>query len=423
MENICIYQGKVRNVYDMGNNILLMEATDRISCFDKHIADIQDKGIILNKISEFWFNITRSIINNHLISANDRFSLVKKTMPFKIEFVVRGYITGNTETSLWRHYYNGERLYCGIQFPDGLTKNQRIEAIVTPTTKGKHDYPISKADIIVQNYMTQLECDYLYSKSLELFKFVQEIADKAGLILVDTKYEFGKTPNGDIILIDELHTCDSSRYWIKETYMDRYYNGIDPEKLDKDCMRDWINSQCDPYNDMIPEIPESIIVKVQNVYKYFYTKIISLTNNYNNGITHEDNNLVVILSGSEKDSEHTLEIMENLDITNIKYTDHILSAHKNTQELLNTIKTYETMNKNIIWVTIAGKSNALSGVVAANSIYPVIACPPFSDNLDFMLNINSSLICPSNVSVMTILEPSNVAHAIKKIFNMNFLKI
>lgn len=417
MDNICIYQGKVRNVYDLGSNLLLMEATDRISAFDKHIGYIPEKGILLNKMSEYWFNITREIVNNHLISSNDRYSLVKKTYPFKIEFVVRGYITGNTETSLWTHYCNGARTYCGINLPDGLTKNQRIETIITPTTKDIHDIPISKADIISNNYMTQFECDYVFSKCLELFKIGQEVADKAGFILVDTKYEFGKTPNGDIILIDEVHTCDSSRYWLKDSYMERFYNGIDPEKIDKDRVRDWVKSQCNPYVDDIPEIPEELITQTQNTYRFFYEKIISVTNNYNKN--NYSNNLVVILAGSDKDYNHISKIKSHLENAKIKYNDHILSAHKNINELLSTLRSYEAMSKNIIWVTIAGKSNALSGVVAANSVYPVIASPPFTDNTDFMLNINSSLQCPSYVPVMTILDPCNVAQAIKKIFNMN----
>ena len=139
-----LYTGKVRNVYELNNKYLLLEATDRTSGFNKHICDIKNKGVLLNMMSSFWFNKTKDIIPNHLIYADDRYSIVKKCTPFKIEVVVRGYITGNTETSLWTHYKNGSRNYCGVVFPDGLVKNQKLEyPVVTPTTKDDNDRPIT----------------------------------------------------------------------------------------------------------------------------------------------------------------------------------------------------------------------------------------------------------------------------------------
>ena len=274
MEHLLIYEGKVRNIYKLGEKYLLMKASDRVSSFDRNIGIIPGKGELLNKMSEFWFNKTNHIIENHLITTQNDVALVHKCTPFKIEVVVRGYITGNTDTSLWSHYNKGERIYCGIEFPDGLVKNQKLERpIITPTTKGKIDKPISKSDIVKEGYMLQEECDYIYKKALELFKFGEKIADKAGFILVDTKYEFGKTIDNKIILIDELHTCDSSRYWWKNSYIDRFNNNIEPEKMDKDCVRDWVKSQCDPYNDFIPSLPKSIITKAYDSYKYFYDKI------------------------------------------------------------------------------------------------------------------------------------------------------
>ena len=274
MEHLLIYEGKVRNIYKLGEKHLLMKASDRVSSFDRNIGIIPGKGELLNKMSEFWFNKTNHIIENHLITTQNDVALVHKCTPFKIEVVVRGYITGNTDTSLWSHYNKGERIYCGIEFQDGLIKNQKLETpIITPTTKGKVDKPISKSDIVKEGYMSQEECDYIYKKALELFKFGQKLADKAGFILVDTKYEFGKTIDNKIILIDELHTCDSSRYWVKNSYIDRFNNNIEPEKLDKDCVRDWVKSQCDPYNDFIPSLPKSIITKAYDSYKYFYDTI------------------------------------------------------------------------------------------------------------------------------------------------------
>ena len=438
MEEFLIYTGKVRNVYNLGENYLLMRATDRVSSFDKHIGDIPGKGKLLNKMSEFWFEQTKHIINNHIISTQDDIALVHKCTPFSIEIIVRGYITGNTNTSLWTHYNEGKREYCGIQLPDGLKKNHKLEQpIITPTTKGITDVPISKEDIIKDGYMTLEECNYIYEKALELFNYGQTVADAAGLILVDTKYEFGKDNHGQILLIDELHTCDSSRYWLKSSYNERITSGLEPNKLDKDCIRDWVKSNCDPYNDPIPAVPDNIIQKAYENYNLFYDMITNINEfpytplptpiqspiqtpqSSPDKSNIKKNTLVVILSGSIKDFQHVEKISKSLDEKHVQYVTHVASAHKNTKEVLNIIDRYDNQNDNkIIWVTVAGKSNALSGVVAANSNYPVIACPKFDDKMDMMVNINSSLQCPSGVPVMTILDPNNVVGAIVKITNL-----
>ena len=270
MKNI-IYTGKVRNIYQHeDNNKLYIETTDRLSSFDKHICNLENKGKILTLICVFMFNKTKHIISNHYISHINNILVVKKCVPFKIEFVVRGYITGNTNTSLWTHYNNGIRNYCGIEFPNNLKKNQKlIEPVITPTTKDIEDVPISKKEIINKNYMTQNECDFIYEKAMKLFKYGQKIADNAGFILVDTKYEFGKDENGNIILIDEIHTCDSSRYWIKNTYENKFRNNMEPDKLDKDKIRDWVKSQCNPYTDDIPDIPEDLKKKNNRIIYIF----------------------------------------------------------------------------------------------------------------------------------------------------------
>jgi len=274
MEELLSYKGKVRNMYNLGNNYYLMEASDRVSSFDKHIGIIPGKGILLNKMSAYWFNKTKHIVDNHLLSDITKFSLVKKCNPIHIEFVIRGYITGNTTTSLWHHYKNGCRNYCGLDIKEGLVKNQKLDKpIITPTTKCDEDKPISKEEILKQYYITEEELDFIYDKVYKLFEFGQKIASKAGFILVDTKYEFGRDEDNNIILIDELHTCDSSRYWIEKSYKSRFDSGLEPEKLDKDCVRDWVKQQCDPYNDFIPPLPKSIITKAYDSYKYFYDRI------------------------------------------------------------------------------------------------------------------------------------------------------
>lgn len=449
MEKLLVYSGKVRDVYKMGNNHLLMKASDRVSSFDQHIGIIPGKGELLNKMSEFWFNETKHIIDNHLISTENEFALVKKCTPFKIEVVVRGYITGNTSTSLWTHYekfqkqqtnlsslsaLNDESFaslysspnfknkvfqYCGIVFPNGLKKNQKLDhPVITPTTKGKVDKPITKKEIISEGYMSETECEFVFKKALELYNFGANLADKVGFILVDTKYEFGKTNDGDIVLIDEVHTCDSSRYWMKDTYPQRFSQGMEPDKLDKDCVRDWVKSVCNPYDDDIPEIPEEIIKKAHDSYEYFYNTITMNSNCFD-----YTSNLVVILSGSVKDEEHVNRIKKALESKDVKSMSFVASAHKNTMRVINLIEYFETKSNSLIWVTVAGRSNALSGVVAANSNNPVIACPPYSSKMDMMVNLHSTLQCPSNVPVMTILEPQNVALSIKRIFEFKKLTI
>ena len=270
-----LYVGKVRNVYKINEHKLLLNATDKISGFNKHICNIKNKGKLLNLMSIFWFEKTNHIINNHLISYDKELSpqniVVHNCRPFKIEVVVRGYITGNTETSLWTHYNNGIRNYCGITFPDGLVKNQKLEyPIVTPTTKDHADKPISPKEIIDKGYMTKEQMDYIFKKALELYNFGATYSETKGLILVDTKYEFGLDNHNNIILIDELHTCDSSRYWLKDTYESKFKQKVNPDKLDKDQIRDWVKSKCDPYNEVIPMPPNEIINKVYNTYNDFY---------------------------------------------------------------------------------------------------------------------------------------------------------
>lgn len=429
MDNLVkIYEGKVRNVYDIGNNTLLLEATDRTSGFNKHLCEITNKGILLNKMSEFWFNKTSHIIPNHLLYSNNRYSVVKNCTPFKIEVIVRGYITGSTETSLWTHYKNGSRNYCGIEFPDGLVKNQKLDVpVVTPTTKDENDRPITPEEIVKDGYMTQTEMDYVFEKALELYNYGAEYAESRGLLLVDTKYEFGKDKYDNIILIDEVHTCDSSRYWKKNTYEDRFNEGKSPEKYDKDQIRDWVNTQCDPYKDTIPEIPQDVINLVFNSYDEFYKVLVDKDPEYNvvsidNMLTYynyhkeDKEKLVVILYGSEKDMPHITKLCNNLEKLNINYEKYEASAHKQTPYLLEVLNKFK--NRRLVWITVAGRSNALSGVVAARTEQPCIACPPFKDNLDMMTNIQSTLQMPSFVPVMTVLDPYNAVLAASRILNL-----
>ena len=268
--------GKVRDQYDIDDKIILL-TTDRQSAFDRILASIPFKGQVLNQTSAWWFEQTKQIIPNHVINIPDpNVTLAKKCEVFPIEFVVRGYITGSTSTSLWTVYKNGDREYCGNSLEEGMKKNQKLtNNMLTPTTKEKdHDRPISPKDIIKEGWMSQKHWDYCSKKALELFSFGQRVANSNGLILVDTKYEMGINKDGEIVLIDEIHTPDSSRYWIKESYNERLKSNLEPQNIDKEFLRLWFVDNCDPYNDStLPDAPEDLIVELSKRYIYLYETI------------------------------------------------------------------------------------------------------------------------------------------------------
>ena len=259
--------GKVRDQYDLGDKIILI-TTDRQSAFDRVLASIPFKGQVLNLTSAWWFEKTKEIIANQVINIPDpNLTLAKKCDVFPIEFVVRGYITGSTSTSLWTVYNNGDREYCGNFLPEGLAKNQKLDKnMLTPTTKEvDHDRPIAPNEIVSEGWMTQEDWNYCSKKALELFEFGQKKAAENGMILVDTKYEMGKDEDGNIVLIDEIHTPDSSRYWIAETYHERMAAKQEPQNIDKEFLRLWFVDNCDPYNDeTLPEAPEELIVELSS---------------------------------------------------------------------------------------------------------------------------------------------------------------
>lgn len=269
-------QGKVRDVY-VADDKLFLVATDRQSAFDRNLANIPFKGQVLTQTSVFWFENTKDIIKNHVISVPDPNVVVcKKLNVFPVEVVVRGYITGVTSTSAWVAYEKGEREFCGNTLPEGLKKNQKLDKpILTPTTKDdKHDEKISPKEIAKSGSMTQKQWDFVAEKALKLFQRGAEIAAKNGLILVDTKYEFGYDEKGEIYLIDEIHTPDSSRFWIKKTYKGKFAKGEEPDNIDKEFLRLWFIKKCDPYKDKIlPEAPEELVIELSKRYIQLYEMI------------------------------------------------------------------------------------------------------------------------------------------------------
>lgn len=268
--------GKVRDVYEQKDRLILV-ATDRYSAFDLNLALIPCKGQVLTQVSNWWFKKTRDIVQNHVIDTPDpNVIVVKKCEPIPIEMVVRGYITGVTRTSLWIFYQKGQRDFGDFTLPDGMRKNQKLERpIITPTTKGeKEDKPLTTADIVREKTVSEALWKQLTDVAIKLFLRGQEVALERGLILVDTKYEFGLTPEGELMLIDEIHTPDSSRYWQAKTYEERIKNGLEPENFDKEFLRLWFKEHCDPYKDkVIPEAPQEMVAELSRRYIQIYEQI------------------------------------------------------------------------------------------------------------------------------------------------------
>jgi phosphoribosylaminoimidazole-succinocarboxamide synthase len=271
------YVGKVRDTYDLGDGRLLLITTDRQSGFDRMLGAIPCKGQVLNRTSLYWFEQTKHIIANHvLFSPHANALIARKCRVLPIEFVVRGYMTGSTDTSIWTQYQQGARSFCGHTLPEGMKKNEPLQtALVTPTTKeSKHDRPISAEEIIAEGWCTAKEWEYASAKAMELFAFGQKLAATRGLILVDTKYEFGVDDAGEIVLIDEIHTPDSSRYWLADSYAERVAAGKEPDMIDKEFFRLWFRERCDPYKDeVLPTPPPELIAELASRYILLFEKI------------------------------------------------------------------------------------------------------------------------------------------------------
>ncbi|KAM0881638.1 hypothetical protein ACQ4PT_032800 [Festuca glaucescens] len=269
-------KGKVRDVYESGEHLVLV-TTDRQSAFDRVLASIPFKGQVLNETSLWWFNRTGHITPNAVVSCPDKnVTIAKRCSVFPVEFVVRGFVTGSTDTSLWTVYNKGVRNYCGNVIPDGMVKNQKLAAnILTPTTKAAdHDVPITPDEIVKSGLMSKDDFDETRSKALSLFEYGQQVALENGVILVDTKYEFGKTADGTIVLIDEVHTPDSSRYWIANSYEERFKSGLEPENVDKEFLRLWFKNNCNPYEDkVLPAAPEELVSELAWRYIFLFETI------------------------------------------------------------------------------------------------------------------------------------------------------
>jgi len=272
------YKGKIRDVYTINNDILVMIATDRISAFDTVLPKgIPFKGQVLNQIASSFLDLTSDIIPNWKLSTPDPVVTIGKLCdPIKVEMVIRGYLSGHA----WREYKSGKRSICGVPMPEGMKENDKFpHPIITPTTKATvgHDEDISREEIISQGLVSEEDYSYLEKKTLALFESGTEYAKNKGLILVDTKYEFGKSKDGEILLIDEIHTPDSSRYFYLSGYEERQQNGEKQKQLSKEFVRQWLieNNFQGKEGQTIPNMNEEFINLVSNRYIELFEKITS----------------------------------------------------------------------------------------------------------------------------------------------------
>lgn len=420
-------QGKVRDIYEQKESLLLI-ASDRLSIFDCILKEpIFEKGKILTKLALFWFEKTKDIIPNHVLSHPDpNVTIVKKCTTIPIEVIVRGYLAG----SMWRDYAKGLREKCGIKLPDGLKQNDPLpEPIVTPTTKSAvgHDEDISKEEILKQGIVDGALWEEMEQTALRLYQRGGELLKERGMILVDTKYEFGIDPSNRLMLIDEIHTPDSSRFWFQK----------DLEKKevrfpDKEFVRQWAREQGFTGHGPLISLPEEIQLKIHQGYTEVYEAITGLqlqkeqdSHSFSERLFTNlkkakviKGSFALLILGSEKDKPHADKIAAVLEEEKIPYRIEIASAHKNPRVVLDLIETYNESLEPLVCLTIVGRSNALSGVAAANMKWPVIACPVFQDGQDYMINIHSSLQMPSRVPVLTVIDPVNAALAAVRILKV-----
>ncbi|MEE9385895.1 MAG: phosphoribosylaminoimidazolesuccinocarboxamide synthase [Nannocystaceae bacterium] len=271
------YSGKVRENFSRDGTRLII-VTDRVSAFDVHLGTIPFKGQILNRLAQYWFDLTGDRFPNHVLDVPDPQAMrAVECEPVPVEFVVRGYLTGTSLTSILRAYEKGDRDFCGHVLPDGLRPHQKLEQnIVTPSTKapkGEHDESVSREQLVARGTIDPELFDRLEARCLALFAHGQRIAAERGLLLVDTKYELGRRPDGTIVLIDEIHTPDSSRYWYASSYDEAMRNGEPPKSLDKEFIRRWLVAQGWAGEGTPPPLPDTIRMEAARRYVETYERL------------------------------------------------------------------------------------------------------------------------------------------------------
>jgi fusion protein PurCD len=426
-----LHRGKVRDSYRIDDSTRLIVVSDRLSAFDSVLETaIPHKGAVLNGLANFWFEKTAHIIPNHvkaMIDANAM--LVKEAQPIKVEMVVRNYITG----SMLRGYQSGQRTFSGVTVPDGLTKHQQFPTpIVTPTTKEESDREITPENLVSEGWVSQELYDKMSEKALELFKVGSDLLASQGIILVDTKYEFGLL-NGELILIDEIHTPDSSRFWSAEDYAK---NPEGAEQMDKEYVRQWLIA-----NKVDGKYPRALTPEVTleatNRYLDIYQRVVGQplatadeTATGGNVANRLVSNLVKaglikdawvsIVVGSPTDEEQGQKLRSFFDGYEVFTQLHVTSARDNNAEIDSMT---EVCNRSIepgVIIAVADLGNGLGDALAANVNVPVISCPP--SKADAEQALNSSVSTPGGAPTLLVAHPDNVAQAALRALNTSRLR-
>lgn len=409
--------GKVRDRYITLDGDLVLVATDRVSAFDQVLGTIPGKGEVTSGMSAFWFHQTKDIIRNHMISmSGPAMMLCKKLTPIPVEVVVRGYMTGVTGTSIWGSYEKGERTIYGLRFRDGYIKNDKLDnPIITPTTKAEHghDERLTEKEIVTRKVVPRNVWKKVRTAALAMFTRAQEIALQKGYVLVDTKMEFGMDEKGRVYIMDELFTPDSSRYWLAKTAHDHIRQGREPENYDKEYLRIELKKLKEKgvWKEGEP-IPEDVRKETARRYA-----VIGETFHLEE---EKRTPLVVIIMGSKSDLPHAQEIAETLKQFDVACEFRVASAHKNPQDVINILHIYDAdATKQIIYIAVAGRSNALGGMLDGATVAPVISCPPKGEWYDLF----SSVRLPSGIVAPLIMDPESAGLLAVKMFGLSHLKL
>ena len=428
-----LHRGKVRDSYRVDDATRLIVVSDRLSAFDSVLETaVPHKGAVLNGLANFWFECTRSIIPNHverLVDANA--TLVKEAQPIKVEMIVRNYITG----SMLRGYQRGQRTFSGVTVPDGLVKHQQFPApIVTPTTKEESDREITPDNLVSEGWVSGELYEQMREKSLALFQVGSALLREKGIILVDTKYEFGLL-NGELMLIDEIHTPDSSRFWSADDYA---RNPESAEQMDKEYVRQWLmaNKKDGQYPRALPpEVTQEATARYLDIYQRIVGHPLPTADDTATG-GDVANRLVAnlvkaglmkdawvnIVMGSPADKEHCLKIRSFFEGYDVFTQLRVTSAHKNGEEIGPMAEVWNRSIEPGVIIAVAGLSNGLGGALAANVNVPVISCPPWKDYAELAMNLNSSVIMPSGTPNLTVVRPDNAAQAALRALNIPRLR-
>lgn len=424
-----VSSGKVRESLRVDPSTRLIVATDRLSAFDSVLrTPIPMKGTVLTQLSEFWFSKTSDVVSNHWIrSVAPNAMLVREAEPIRVEMVVRAYLTG----SAWRAYETGARRLSGTPLPEGMTRNAAFpRPIVTPTTKSESDEEITPDGIVGAGLADRSLYEQMEQASLALFERGTALLAKRGILLVDTKYEFGRIGD-ELVLIDEIHTPDSSRFWSSEDY------AADPTSVvqwDKEYVRAWLLSHRAESGKLPNRLPDEVVAETSRRYVEILARITgegpppeaeAIQGALYRGMLREGlirDGYVAIIMGSPADREHAGRIRDYLVKRGVFVDMRLVSAHKNPERLANVVREYNNALEPGAIIAVAGLSNGLGGALAANVTVPVFNCPPFKDNLDMALNVNSSLLLPSGVPAATVLRPESAAEAALRSLNLHRLR-